>query len=258
MSQKGDRAVDRAPFAALKWVRQTPDGSATRPDGKRTPSAIAVARSRSCPAAARAPRAATRHGCAAEHRDELAASYFGHGLLLGTRCGQLTARQGCRGRYRRSLAQARNVLNRVGTSASQPGKAVLGPRRARHDPALGRKVNFLGQHRRSGKFGLGFRGAAKLDAVDHEPAPLSCACSPASLLGSSKLTWLSRRIDAWACAPCSWHVHGAHASTAIIIAADIDAPLGRALIKIAIETATGAMSALAHFADSSRTSHEVR
>jgi hypothetical protein len=43
---------------------------------------------------------------AAEQGYQLAPSYFGHGLLLGTRCGQLTARQGCRGRYRRSLAQA--------------------------------------------------------------------------------------------------------------------------------------------------------
>src|SRR3954452_8267984 len=68
-------------------------------------------------------------------------------------------------------------------------------------------------------WGIEFRGAAKLDAVGHEPAAVARACSPVYLLGSPKLTWLPRRIDAWACAPCSRHIHGTHASTAIIVAA---------------------------------------
>ena len=61
-------------------------------------------------------------------------------------------------------------------------------------------------------------GRRSLDAVGHEPAPVARACSPAYLLGSPKLTWHPRHIDAWACAPCSRHIHGTHASTAIIVA----------------------------------------
>jgi hypothetical protein len=77
---------------------------------------------------------------------------------------------------------------------------------------------FFGRRHRSGRLEIEFRGAAKLDAVGHEPAPVARACSPAYLLGSPKLTWLPGRIDAWACAPCSSHIHGTHASTAIIVA----------------------------------------
>jgi hypothetical protein len=77
---------------------------------------------------------------------------------------------------------------------------------------------------------IGFRGAAKLDAVDHELAPVSRACSPAYLLGSPNLTRLSGCIDAWTRAPCSRHVHGTHAPTAIIIAADVDVP--RVLVRL--------------------------
>jgi hypothetical protein len=78
---------------------------------------------------------------------------------------------------------------------------------------------FFGQRHRAPKLGIEFRGAAKLDAVGHEPAPVARACTPAYLLGSPKLTWLPRRIDGWPCAPSSRHILGTHTSAAIIVPA---------------------------------------
>jgi hypothetical protein len=42
-------------------------------------------------------------------------------------------------------------------------------------------VNFFGRRHRAGRLGIEFRAAAKLDAVGHEPAPVTRACSPAYL-----------------------------------------------------------------------------
>jgi hypothetical protein len=83
---------------------------------------------------------------------------------------------------------------------------------------------FFGQRRRVRQIGIVFRGDNELDAVAHEPAPLSRTCGSAHLLGSPKLTRIPRRIDAWASAVCSRNTRGAFASMAIIVAPDIGVP----------------------------------